>query len=266
MGRRAPGDSGLWPVWPRRAAPVQPGSFRFASPHHSPAPPSVNARESSPLPPRFFARPAEVVAPELIGCLLLRRQPSGALRWGVIVETEAYCQSEPACHGHRRRSASNDTLFGEPGRFYVYLTYGVHHCVNVVTGRPDWANGVLLRAAALPGEPERTAAGPGLLARRFGIDRRHDGTVASPASGLWLAPRPPAMAALLERPTAGGEAPLLQTRRIGVSQGQELPWRWYLRSSRSVSRRAPGDRTPRHDGLLAVLASTVGAFDGSRTS
>ncbi len=211
------------------------------------------------IPPGFFARPAEVVAPELLGCLLLKRQADGGVLAGVIVETEAYCQSEPACHGHRRRSPSNETLFGEPGRFYVYLTYGVYHCVNIVTGRRDWANGVLLRAAALPGEPERTAAGPGLLARRFGLDRGHDGTVASPASGLWLAPRPPGVAA------AAGEAGVRQTQRIGVSQGQELPWRWYLRASRSVSRRAPGDRTPRQDGLAALLASTVGAFDGSRT-
>jgi DNA-3-methyladenine glycosylase len=221
----------------------------------------VNTREDTPLPSRFFARPAEVVAPELLGCLLLKRQADGALLAGVIVETEAYCQSEPACHGHRRRSPSNETLFGEPGRFYVSLTYGMYHCVNIVTGRPDWANGVLLRAAALPGEPERTAAGPGLLARRFGLDRSHDGTLASPASGLWLAPRPAAVATLLERPPAG----LLQTQRIGVSLGQELPWRWYLRASRSVSRRARGDRTPRQDGLAALLASTVGAFDGSRT-
>ena len=221
----------------------------------------MNTREDTPLPSRFFARPAEVVAPELLGCLLLKRQADGALLAGVIVETEAYCQSEPACHGHRRRSPSNETLFGEPGRFYVSLTYGMYHCVNIVTGRPDWANGVLLRAAALPGEPERTAAGPGLLARRFGLDRSHDGTLASPASGLWLAPRPAAVATLLERPPAG----LLQTQRIGVSLGQELPWRWYLRASRSVSRRARGDRTPRQDGLAALLASTVGAFDGSRT-
>ncbi len=246
-------------MWPRLSAVVPPGSLRFASPHHVPAPPPVNAREDAPLPPPFFARPAEVVAPELLGCLLLKRQADGGLLAGVIVETEAYCQSEPACHGHRRRSPSNETLFGEPGRFYVYLTYGVYHCVNIVTGRRDWANGVLLRAAALPGEPERTAAGPGLLARRFGLDRSHDGSVASPASGLWLAARAPGVAA------EAGEAGVRQTQRIGVSQGQELPWRWYLRASRSVSRRAPGDRTPRQDGLAALLASTVGAFDGSRT-
>ena len=70
-------------------------------------------------PPILLRPPAEQVAPELIGCLLVRRQPSGELLWGVIVETEAYSQEEPACHGYRRRSPSNETLFGEPGRFYV---------------------------------------------------------------------------------------------------------------------------------------------------
>ncbi len=82
------------------------------------------------LPRAFFARPAEVVAPELIGCLLMKRQASGELLWGVIVETEAYSQEEPACHGYRRRTPSNETLFGEPGRFYVYVSYGIHHCVK----------------------------------------------------------------------------------------------------------------------------------------
>lgn len=158
--------------------------------------------------------------------------------WGVIVETEAYCQSEPACHGHRRRSPSNETLFGEPGRLYVYVSHGIHHCVNVVTDRAEWANGVLLRAIALAGEPERVAAGPALLARRFGIDRRHDGQPLSPGRGLWIAPRPPALSRL-------GPSDLVQTVRIGISQGGELPWRWYLRASRSVSRRASGDRSPR---------------------
>ena len=84
----------------------------------------------NPLPKAFFCRPAELVAPELIGCLLVKRQADGELLWGVIVETEAYSQDEPACHGYRRRSPSNETLFGEPGRFYVYVSYGIHHCVK----------------------------------------------------------------------------------------------------------------------------------------
>lgn len=211
------------------------------------------------LQPSFFARPADVVAPDLIGCLLVKRQASAPLLWGVIVETEAYSQEEPACHGHRRRSPSNDTLFGEPGRFYVYVSHGIHHCVNVVTGRADWANGVLLRAVALPQEPERIAAGPALLARRFGIDRRHDRLPIARSSGLWLAPRPADLQQLLTPDPAVGAGPLQQTGRIGISQGQELPWRWYLRASRSVSRRARGDRTPRPEAAWSPAAPGAGA-------
>jgi DNA-3-methyladenine glycosylase len=203
------------------------------------------------IPQPFFARPAEQVAPELIGCLLVKRQADGALLWGVIVETEAYSQDDPACHGYRRRSPSNETLFGEPGRFYVYVSYGIHHCVNVVTHRADWANGVLLRAAALPDEPERVAAGPALLARRFEIDGRCDAQPSDPEAGLWLANRPPSWAAL-------EPSDLMQTTRIGISQGQDLPWRWYLRASRSVSKRARGDRTPARADALGVAALPMG--------
>ena len=183
----------------------------------------------------FFCRPAEVVGPELVGCRLVKRQADGSLLWGVIVETEAYSQDEPACHGYRRRSPQNETLFGEPGRFYVYVSYGIHHCVNVVTDRPEWANGVLLRAVALPCEPERVAAGPGLLARRFGIDRGCDALSVCGDSDLWLAPRP----VELTHPA------LVTTTRIGISQGENLPLRWYLQASRSVSKRARGDRSPK---------------------
>ena len=87
------------------------------------------------LPSEFFCRPAQDVAPELVGCRLVKRQGDGSLLWGVVVETEAYSQDEPACHGYRRRSRQNETLFGPPGRFYVYVSYGIHHCVNVVTDR-----------------------------------------------------------------------------------------------------------------------------------
>ena len=186
------------------------------------------------LPQDFFCRPAEVVGPELIGCRLVKRQGTGDLLWGVIVETEAYSQDDPACHGYRRRTPQNETLFGPPGRFYVYVSYGIHHCVNVVTDRADWANGVLLRAVALPGELERIGAGPGLLARRFGIDRSDDSQPVTGEHGVWLAQRPASLAS----------PDIVTTTRIGISEGQELPFRWYLHSSRSVSRRAKGDRKP----------------------
>ena len=192
------------------------------------------AKDFPALPQSFFCRPAEEVGPELIGCRLVKRQDDGSLLWGVIVETEAYSQDDPACHGYRRRSPQNETLFGEPGRFYVYVSYGIHHCVNVVTGRAEWANGVLLRAVAMPGEPERIAAGPGLLSRRFEISRRHDNSPACGENELWLAPRP----SVLNSPE------LVITTRIGISQAQDLPWRWYLQASRSVSRRVRGDRMP----------------------
>ena len=75
-----------------------------------------------------------MVAPDLVGCRLVKRQDNGSLLWGVIVETEAYSQDDPACHGYRRRSPHNETLFGEPGRFYVYVSYGIHHCVKRAVG------------------------------------------------------------------------------------------------------------------------------------
>ncbi len=110
----------------------------------------------------------------------------------------------------------------------MYVSYGIPHCVNVVTGRADWANGVLLRALALPQAPPRLAAGPGLLARRFGIDRGDDGRPVSRESGLWIA-RPagsqPLPAAALWR---GG--------RVGISRAEQLAWRWGLAASPSLSR------------------------------
>ena len=177
------------------------------------------------------------MGPDLVGCRLVKRQSDGHSLRGVIVETEAYSQDEPACHGYHRRSPQNETLFGEPGRFYVYVSYGIHHCVNVVTDRAEWANGVLLRAVAIPGEPERTAAGPGLLARRFGFSRDDDSCPVTGEHDMWLAPRPASLAS----------PELVTTTRIGISKGEDLPLRWYLRSSRSVSRRAKGDRMPALD-------------------
>ena len=187
-----------------------------------------------PLKKSFFARPAELVAPDLIGCRLIKKTSDSNNICGVIVETEAYSQAEPACHGYQRRTKSNETLFGEPGIFYVYLTYGIYNCVNIVTDKANWASGVLLRAIALPDEDERIASGPGLLAKRFELTKSHDSLPISIENGLWLT----------ERASSESMQEVIQTTRIGISKAQDLPWRWYMQNSRSISNRAKGDPCP----------------------
>ena len=152
----------------------------------------------------------------------------------MIVETEAYSQEEPACHGFKKRTSANETLFGLPGRLYVYLTYGSHYCVNIVTEKANWANGVLLRAISIPGENERIASGPGLLAKKFGLNKTHDNLPISVENDIWLT----------EKTSSIRMHKIINTTRVGISKASELKWRWYLQSSRSVSKREKGDRVP----------------------
>lgn len=201
--------------------------------------PSQDARVIS---PDWLARPATEVAPDLIGCWLLRShpdhpdQPPQPCR---IVETEAYRAGDPACHAYRKRTARNAVMFGPPGYSYVYLIYGIYHCFNVVV-EPDGAPAAVLIRALEPvppiphdrDKPERVAAGPGKLCRALALDRSHSGLPLTPASGLWLEHRRPADQPLISQPGA-----LVQTTRIGLTQGVDLPWRWYLNASASVSKR-----------------------------
>ena len=130
-----------------------------------------------------------MVAPNLIGCFLIKRISKEKYFSGVIVETEAYSQEEASCHGFSGKTKRNETLFGEPGNFYIYLSYVIYHCANIVTGKRNWAYGVLLRSIAIKGEDERIASGPGLLAKRFGLNRSHDSLPISLENGLWLSGR-----------------------------------------------------------------------------
>ena len=175
-----------------------------------------------------------MVAPNLIGCFLIKRISENKYFSGVIVETEAYSQEEASCHGFTGKTKRNETLFGEPGHLYIYLSYGIHHCVNIVTGKKNWANGVLLRSVAIQGENERIASGPGLLAKRFRLTKKHNNLLLSPKNDFWLT----------ERKNSKKIGKILQTTRIGISQAKDIPWRWYLESSRSVSKRVKGDKTP----------------------
>ncbi len=193
-----------------------------------------NSKQISLLTKEFFSRPSHLVAPNLIGCSLIKRISKSSFLAGVIVETEAYSQEEASCHGFSGRTQRNETLFGEPGNLYIYLSYGINSCVNIVTGKKNWANGVLLRSIAIKGENERIASGPGLLAKRFGLNRNFDNLSLSPANDFWLT----------EGEILMGMGNIVQTTRIGISQAKDIPWRWYLKSSRSVSKRVKGDRIP----------------------
>jgi DNA-3-methyladenine glycosylase len=135
----------------------------------------------------WFDRSAADVAPELLGALLIHDMPAGRIA-GRIVEVEAYLGPEDlAAHSSRGETPRNSVMFGPPGHLYVYLVYGIHHCVNVVCGPAAKPEAVLLRAAELTQGEElarqrrgdvpasRLAAGPGNLAAAFDIDRRLNG-------------------------------------------------------------------------------------------
>jgi len=145
------------------------------------------------LPRAFFDRPTLSVARDLIGCSLLHDLGGGALRRGRIVETEAYTgRRDRASHAHRGLTARNAPMFGPPGRAYVYLIYGVHHCLNVVTREAGYPAAVLIRALepleGLEG-PDRRCDGPGRLTRAMGIDLRHNALTLTQGP-LVLEPRP----------------------------------------------------------------------------
>jgi DNA-3-methyladenine glycosylase len=127
------------------------------------------------LPRGFYDRPTETVARELLGMLLAHRV-EGHLRVGRVVETEAYLgPHDRAAHSARGRTPRTEVMFGPPGYAYVYLIYGVHHCLNVVTEPEGHATAVLIRALEPVQGIEGSTKGPGLLCRALGIDRRQNG-------------------------------------------------------------------------------------------
>jgi DNA-3-methyladenine glycosylase len=180
----------------------------------------------------FFARSVHEVAPDLLGATLLVDGVGGP-----IVEVEAYDQTDPASHGYAGRTARNEAMFGPPGQAYVYRSYGVHWCLNLVCEEEGTAAAVLLRAleptqgldvmrARRGLEDERLlCAGPGRLCQALGVTREHDGLPLD---------RPPF------RLLARGEAPTFSVApRIGITRAAELPWRYAVSGSRYLSRGLP---------------------------
>ncbi len=192
----------------------------------------------------WYDRPAVEVARDLLGARLVHAAPPGRVG-GRIVETEAYAGPEDlAAHSARGRTARNDVMFGEPGHAYVYLIYGLHHCVNVVSGPGTKPEAVLIRAIEVDEGVEiararravrggatpldhRLGAGPGNVCAALGIDRRLNGAdVTDPAGALTIEPGAP-VREVVTRP------------RIGVAYAggwAPLPWRFLVAGNRHVSR------------------------------
>jgi DNA-3-methyladenine glycosylase len=180
----------------------------------------------------FFARSVHDVAPELVGATLLVDGVGG-----VIVEVEAYDHEDPAAHGFRGRTARNAAMFGPPGHAYVYRSYGLHWCLNLVCEEAGSASAVLLRAL----EPIHGAdamrerrgltderllcAGPGRLCQALAVTRAHD--------ALPLDEPPFELAARAREPE------IVRGPRIGLSKAVEQPWRYALAGSRFLSRPFP---------------------------
>jgi DNA-3-methyladenine glycosylase len=192
----------------------------------------------------FFDRPAQQVAPDLLGCVLEHETADGLVAV-TLTEVEAYAgAADPASHAYRGRTRRNAVMFGPPGHAYVYFTYGMHFCMNVVCLPPGTASAVLLRAGQVVegevlarrrrtsgapearGKVEHLARGPARLCQALGIDRRLDGAdLCDPASPVVLA-----------RGDSAGPAPAIHTGpRVGVREGADVSWRFWLDGEPSVS-------------------------------
>jgi DNA-3-methyladenine glycosylase len=189
------------------------------------------------LPGAFYRRDPLLLAPELLNKLLVNRQDGRA---GRIVEVEAYRGTDdPAAHTYRGVTPRNAVMFGAPGHMYVYFTYGMHWCGNIVCGEEEAGCAVLIRAlqpvagldlmyaARLRAKNDRQLCnGPACLTQAMGIDGTHDGEDLVNGSAY----------ALIDDGVPVPVRPV-QTTRIGISKAVDYPWRWYVADNRYVSRK-----------------------------
>lgn len=200
-------------------------------------PPGITGATDRRLSRSFFAREAETVARELLGCILAHRLGATELR-ARIIETEAYVGAHDlACHAARGRTARTEVLFGPAGRAYVYLIYGMHDLLNIVTGPDGDAQAVLLRAAEPISALEGALRGPAKLTQALSVTRALNGhDVCAPDARLWIE-------AGTLRP---GEA-LAASARIGVDYAgawKDAPLRFFIAGHPGVSGSRP--RIPRN--------------------
>ncbi len=196
---------------------------------------------------RFFQRPTLIVARELLGARLVRVERSGSRTSGLIVEVEAYLGSDDlGCHARSGRTERNAAMWGPAGRAYVYFTYGMHWCLNVVTEVDGFPAAVLLRAL-VPVEGRETmrrrrgpagdrdmTGGPARLCQALGIDRRFNGhDLCAPEANLFL-----------EAGVLIPELDVSKSPRVGLNKVPEpwrsLPWRFLVRPSAQAALRPAG--------------------------
>ena len=158
------------------------------------------------LPATFTERDATLVAPDLLNKLFVIDGVTAR-----ITEVEAYTGDDPASHSFRGLTPRNAAMFGPSGHWYVYLIYGIHHCLNVVTGPVGDGQAVLIRAVRIEALPIAATTGPGRLTRVLGVDRRLDGAAAE----------------LFEDGVPPPSEPLV-TPRVGISAATDWPRRWVL--------------------------------------
>jgi len=181
-----------------------------------------------------------VVAPDLLGRILVRRSESGIRLAARIVETEAYEPHDPASHAYRGRTERNAVMFGAPGHLYVYFTYGMHYCMNAVTGAAGEGMAVLIRAAEpIDGVSEMRVrrgrardrdlcSGPAKLCQAFGVDRSFDGADLVRGHDLWIA-----------EGTRVPDGSIAAGPRVGIRVGNEFAWRFSEADDPFVSRPRP---------------------------
>ena len=175
----------------------------------------------------FYSQNATEVAPMLLGCKLFYLTPSGQLKCGIIVETEAYIPNDPACHAARGITKRTVAMFEQGGICYVYLIYGMYYCLNVVTGNKGSGQAVLIRALDLQLDEKylKLASGPGKLCKYLEIDKNHNGISFSKENRLWIESSNIKQSHVVET-----------SPRVGISVGRELMWRFFIKGNAAVSR------------------------------
>lgn len=173
----------------------------------------------------FYNRNTLEVAKDLLGKKLCRKI-NGEILSGIIVETEAYTADDPACHAYRGKTPRSITLFKRPGLAYVYFTYGMHHCFNVVTEPEETAGAVLIRAID-PHAPLLNTNGPARLCKQMQITRElNEIDLTSSESCLWI-----------EEGIDIPESKIHTTTRIGIKLAADYPWRFYVKDNQFVSKK-----------------------------